>query len=386
VRFNGAMTDLRAAIGRYAERFHAAVEPGHHIASPLGAWLLLALAASAAPGDERLTDALGMSPDQAAGHAEALLKDPHPLVAAATAVWHTHWVEPARMAAWGDRLPSATAVGALPGQAGLDQWASDHTYGMIERFPITVGPDVALVLGSALATKITWSTPFELGPAAALGPDSPWAGQVTEVLRSPSAHRAYIASSQAAGPVIVHVAAADGGLEVRSVAAAPDVAPARVIAAAHEELTPISLYDLELGSTALWDIRSVESTSPGSETHQAFLPAWSATNQHDLSAPELGFGAVAEVLAPLLKVPPGGFAAAQSATARYDRYGFEAAAVSGFALLAGAVWRPSGTARVADLRFGHPYAVVAFSSGPSSGAAGSWHRLPVFSAWVASLS
>src|SRR5262245_11048059 len=100
------MTDLREAIGRYAGRFHAAVGTGHHVASPFGAWLLLALAASNAPrGDTRLADALGMAPEEAAQHAEALLKDPHPLVAAATAVWHTHWVEPERMASWRDRLP-----------------------------------------------------------------------------------------------------------------------------------------------------------------------------------------------------------------------------------------------------------------------------------------
>ncbi|GLZ00039.1 hypothetical protein [Actinoplanes sp. NBRC 103695] len=375
------MTDLRAAIGRYAERFHTAVGNEHHVASPLGAWLLLALAASAAPGDERLADALGMAPEEAARSAEMLLKEPHPLVAAATAVWHTHWVLPEAMADWRDRLPVNTEVGALPDQAGLDRWASDHTYGMIERFPITITPDVALVLGSALATKVTWQAPFELGAPASLGPRSPWAGQVTEILRSPETHRAFIAESRSAGRVAVHIAAADGGLEVMSVAAAPDVAPARVIAAAHEELSPLSLYDLPLGETDLWNLREVQSTNPGSEDHQAFLPAWSVTSQHDLSAPGLGFGAVADVLAPLLRVPPGGFQAAQSATARYDRYGFEAAAVSGFALMAGAAHQQTGVARTADLRFGHPYAVIAVASPHEPGP---WHRLPVFSAWVAS--
>ena len=43
------MSDVATAIARYAQRFHAACD-GHHVASPLGAWLLLALCASASTG------------------------------------------------------------------------------------------------------------------------------------------------------------------------------------------------------------------------------------------------------------------------------------------------------------------------------------------------
>jgi len=42
-------------VARYAERFNAAFANGEHaVASPLGAWLLLALVAPAADGDARL--------------------------------------------------------------------------------------------------------------------------------------------------------------------------------------------------------------------------------------------------------------------------------------------------------------------------------------------
>jgi hypothetical protein len=37
--------------------------------------------------------------------------------------------------------------------------------------------------------------------------------------------------------------------------------------------------------------------------------------------------------------------------------------------------------RTAELRFGHPYAVVAVAT--DWGTRGPWHGLPVFSAWVA---
>jgi hypothetical protein len=42
-------------------------------------------------------------------------------------------------------------------------------------------------------------------------------------------------------------------------------------------------------------------------------------------------------------------------------------------------------ARIAELRFGHPYAVVAVATDERAGdgGAGPWHGVPVFSAWVA---
>jgi hypothetical protein len=46
-----------------------------------------------------------------------------------------------------------------------------------------------------------------------------------------------------------------------------------------------------------------------------------------------------------------------------------------------------GRQRVADLRFAHPFAVVAVTvdehhDRPGGGRAGPWHGVPVFSAWV----
>ena len=42
-----------------------------------------------------------------------------------------------------------------------------------------------------------------------------------------------------------------------------------------------------------------------------------------------------------------------------------------------------GVLREAELRFGHPYAVVAVATQRGGAAPGPWHGLPVFSAWVA---
>ncbi|WP_229402063.1 hypothetical protein [Micromonospora okii] len=444
-------TNPHGPLARYAARLHASIGGRHHVASPLGAWLLLALCASADPdgrhggttddggtrngtgtgtdtgddgtstGDDSLAGALGTDLATAARTAAALLDAPHPLVPSATAVWHRPGVETAALDAWQAALPRATATGELPDAAGLDAWAREHSAGLIDRFPLTPSPQVVVALASALATRISWADPFDVAPAAALGAGSPWADRLTRVLRTPpTGHRAWIAATPEAGDVAVHVAAArpagagedgarnpqvredgtgspgagedEAGLLVVSVAADPRVAPAEVLAAAYriaadadagEAVGRRSLFDLPLGETPLWTLREeiVRTYAPGGreERHAAVLPCWSARDTHDLSG--LGFPAVGRALAALLGLPGLGVQARQAVAARYDRHGFAAAAVTGaFGLVS---LPPEGVARVAELRFGHPYAVVAVATDRRGDGVGPWHGVPVFSGWVA---
>ncbi|SCF24510.1 hypothetical protein [Micromonospora mirobrigensis] len=391
-----------AALARYADRLHRAVGDRHHVASPLGAWLLLALGAGAATGPDRdeLTDLLGADPATAARLAAALLDDPHPLVAAATAAWHRPGYDTAGWTDWRATLPEATGTGPLPGQDELDAWAREHTLGLIGRFPLPVGPDVLFALAGAVATRISWEQPFEVVGADALGADSDWSRRLTRVLRSPRhGHRAWIVATGRAGDVAVHAADArdaDGaGLTVVSVAAAPGVSARDVLAVAHELAPAVldgdgpagrrSLFELPLGDTPLWRLReeTVRTNAPGGreERHVATLPCWSASDEHDLTAAGLGFTTVGRALAALVDAPGADVAARQAAVARYSRYGFEAAAVTG--LMGLVSLPPEGVARTAELRFGHPYAVVAVATDRRGDTPGPWHGLPVFSAWVA---
>ncbi len=73
--------------------------------------------------------------------------------------------------------------------------------------------------------------------------------------------------------------------------------------------------------------------------------------------------------------------------ARYTRVGFEAGAVSAMAFV---TMLTLGLRRTAELRFGHPYAVIAVAADDSarrgiaaSAWSGRWNGVPVFSAWVA---
>ncbi|PGH45248.1 hypothetical protein COO58_13050 [Micromonospora sp. WMMA1996] len=393
------MNPLDAPLARYAERLHGAAGDTHHVASPLGAWLLLALTGPAATGEARaaLADALGVDPDDAAASARALLAAPHPLVAAATALWERTPVD--ELAEWRAGLPEHTERGALPDQAALDAWARERTGGLVERFPVDVTPETVLILANALATRVSWADPFEVAPAAELGAGSAWAGRLRQVLRTPPfGHRCWVSTTERAGDVAVHVAPAragdDGaGMLVVSVAAAPQVPAADVLAAARELAVaaatvpdgPVpgrrSLFDLPLGETPLWRLREEPTrtfAADGREEHAtAVLPCWSARSRHDLTSAGVGFDAAARALGELLGLAEPPFEAAQSTVARFGRYGFEAAAVTAFGMATGLP--PEGVARVADLRFAHPYAVVAVAT---DAAGGPWHALPVYSAWV----
>jgi hypothetical protein len=389
---------LRDAVARYARRLHAAAGSGHHVASPLGAWLLLALCAPAAnesaPGGP-LADVLGCDAAVAARLAGDLLGHPHPQVAAAVAAWTRDAPDlPAAVRHWQAGLPAAVAAGPVPGQAGADAWARDHTFGLIDRFPARIGPLTSLVLAAAVATRVSWQQPFDLAPAAQLGAQSPWSRRLAQVLATPArpgpaGHRALIAVTPEAGDVIVHLARARDGLLVASVAAAAGVSSAQVLAAAQrigtaavtgDEIPLRPLADLPAGEAPRWRIWDEAATGAGGSADRftAVLPAWSARTELDLADPELGFAAAAAALG-------GGdpWTAAQSALARYNRTGFEAAAVPAMAVTASARRPPAAQRRAAQLRFGQPYAVVAVAADPGDGGGpGRWHGVPVFSAWV----
>jgi hypothetical protein len=378
---------MQDALARYAGTFHATADGSHHVASPLGAWLLLALCAPASSGADRaeLEEVLGVDADRASSAAAALLAVPHPLVAAAAAVWHRL----ADDAPWLASLPPAVTRGRLAGQEQLDAWARERTFGLIERFPLTLTPDVILVLATALATRVSWDKPFDVVPAASLGAASAWATRLETVLRTPnkSGHDQYIADTARAGDVAVHTARARGGLLVTSVVAAPEVPPADVLAAAYDlaggHARRRSLFELPLGESPLWTIaeEAAEVLAPDGreERCMAVLPAWVAESEHKLERADLGFPAAARAVGTAMGIGGDAYQAMQSAVARYSRVGFEAAAVTGMMRLLSAPIPHDGIRREAELRFGHPYAVVAVAEQHG----GPWHGLPVFSAWVA---
>ena len=106
------MVNLPGLVSSYARRFAAVHRVGHSVSSPLGAWLVLALAAQAARGDVRadLEDLLGLDVPAAASALDKLLSDPPDVVHAALAAWGFTDAD------WLRRLPSAVETGPVPTQ------------------------------------------------------------------------------------------------------------------------------------------------------------------------------------------------------------------------------------------------------------------------------
>ncbi|MBV9660529.1 MAG: hypothetical protein JO337_05165 [Acidimicrobiales bacterium] len=396
--------DWGSVLASYARRLHHTAGDGHHVVSPLGAWLVMALCGALADTDSlartELGEALQCDPSDAAAFAGDLLARPHPLIATGAGLWVPQRLETVRLARWRAGLPEQVDTGDIPSQEKLDRWAFERTLGLIERFPLTLDPGVVCVLASALATKVSWEVPFQVVDAEQLGP-SRWDRAVTSVLRTPSdpRHEQFLTDTPGAGPVAVHLARARGGLLVGSVIAADGAVPAGSVLAEAERIVTAearrprsverrSLFDLPLGRGPVWEIREEPGGRPGPfEREQRFtsiMPAWSAATDLDLArAAGLGFGAAAAVLARALELTEWRYDARQSAVAKYSAVGFEAAAVTHVAVALSAQAARPETPRRAVVRFTHPYAVVAATrSDPLQSSPQAWHGLPVFSAWV----
>jgi len=389
-----------ALIAGYAPRFHSLFGDAHHVASPLGTWLLLALVAPLAAGADReeLERALGCDAEDARRTADALLRTKHPSVSAAIAIWSREGTLGPALEAWSRALPPPVSVGALPTAAETDAWARRHTNGLIERFPIPLDELTRLVLGSAVATDLDWIEQFDPVEASELG--GPWASTIRNAMVARGDAAQAVARTEAAGLVGVHVARSRQGLAVVSVIGEPGVPVIHMIAAGHEVAalwcarpSPaefISLFDLPLQGHA-WEIKETEcaASEKGAryETAWVWIPAWSASARADnlLAAPVTGVAAAARSLVARLPLVPEGYKvkASQVLRTEFDLHGFRAAAVTVMDIeLTGAPppEKHRGLWRNLELRFARPFVAVAVVADDGGGPA--WTGMPLFSAWI----
>ncbi len=398
--------DWARVLSRYALGVHRRAKAEHHAASPLGAWLIPALCAGAAQGRVRdeLGRALGVDPKEAFAHALGLLGGPHPVVGCGIGLFGRGVADGDRLSTLRHVLPSLVAIGEIPNAAALDAWVAARSFGLIDHVPVDLDSRTAVLMLGLLATKVSWSRPFEVVSGSTLGRSSPWS--LDHVLRAPigdARHRSFIAIHERVGDLAVHLAQARGGLVVGCVLGAADVPALEILAAAHDvviaevhaagSVARRSLFDLALGEGPMWTITEQEgqtSVADGREERcVALLPAWSARSVIDLDGPELGFSSAASTLADLLGLKTERSRACQGVVARYGAVGFEAGAVSALATLLRAPLGRRGRWRVAKLRFGYPFAVVAVTTTDESDPGASettkrWQGLPVFSAWITS--
>lgn len=409
VGLSGRLAELVDAYARRVCPLVLAQHEDESVSSALGIWLLLAACVTGAVGEERaaLEEALGCSADQAAALLETFMSSPPRALKAAIAVWVAVADATSELAQWVRGLPAAVESGFMPTKREANAWTDRKTLGLIKSFPLEIDASTRIVLASALATKVSWPVPFDLVEADEhLGAASPWRGMFSRLLWDGYANRrAMLVDTRSAGVVAVHQAMAEEELTVISVSADPLVQREAVLAAAHEiaacareRAAPAarSLFDLPLGEGHSWAIEEHETRTfdPGERIERiagASLPAWNIESKTNLLAERFGTEPALETMGQLIGAgPQDPSEAVQVAVASFTRYGFEAAAVTGFARAASSRRDPDqpGLERTAVLRFDHPYAALAIAGNPVPQRREGfiptipWNALPLFSAWI----
>jgi hypothetical protein len=349
---------------------------GDFALSGAGLWPLLALLASA--GDEsagaELAAALGRPADSAQRDALELIDilRTGESTTAALGLWTREDVP--LQQGWASGIPEGV-VGELTDQEALDRWAAQETGGLIEKFPLEITPDTALVLASALAARVKWCEPFDTRPRdrnrESMEPDQQWLFRTTYDLGAAAV------LDDAVTRVIVD---GDGDLDVHLLIG--DQHPADVLSAGLRELSgeaqARSVTQSDSGRPGL-NVRRVESWIQ-KDILRVELPSFEIKTHHDLLEQTELFGLRSltdpgtshlPLLSPApLYVSDG----AQDVVARFFAEGFEAAAVTAFEVsITGAPPDDDQQVTLATVIFDRPFGFLAVHR-PS--------RLAVVAGWV----
>ena len=359
------------AITRYAarcrEQLDQAIAP---VVSHTGLWLLLATVAEHVTGDDRATleQTLGMPADEASAAARRLLAEPHPTLAAAVGAW-----------AADDVTTPVEVERPVPDQMALDAWASHHTRGLIDSFPLQVDELTRVVLATALVLEPRWTESL-----------------VTEGSQGLKLHGGLqtVVDTTAAGPVVVAKPHSEDGIDVVSVRAHPRVLPLQVWQAVDEVVAMLddgALWHAEIADGLperghSWRAATVRRGLLESELQRlptdadgkpqlwtSRLPVWSARDEIDLGAAP-GVAQAGSALTP--DEPAAATEVRQVVRAEFDADGFKAAAVTAIARVGSAPQFVRAQVRRVDLDLRGSHAVVAVARG------GAWEGVPLVSAWV----
>ncbi|MFJ6794978.1 serpin family protein [Streptomyces sp. NPDC091268] len=390
VRAVNALTSRWAA---HAATAHAAAPDAGTVFTAAGVWPLLALFADGACGPARveLEGALGTSADAAAEAARDVLAAMEGIrgLHAATGLWARQ--ELPLEEGWSTRLP-AGARGTLTGSdaidhKALDAWAAERTGGLVERMPVDLSPDTRFVLASALALRMRWIRSF--WPGRALIEEGPWAARSVLGLsrRTALLDRARVAHA-ATGPVTVLEVVGDGGVDVHLVLGEARTPPGHVLRAG---VAAVTRAIPSTGASLLPEgnpgpglhIERVLSQHPRSLLDVETV-AFEVRAEHDLlERPELfGLASAADLSRghfPGISAEPLAVGSArQAAMARFHAEGFEAAAVTAFAAVAGgAPPRLRYRVRRASVAFHRPFGFLAVHRTSRLVLAAGWIREPV---------
>lgn len=365
-----SVTAVNALTARWVQTWPG----GSVVMAGAGAWPLLAHLASVAEGQGRkeLQEAIGTDAATASQAARNVLSimDRSTAIRAALGLWsrpdlplHPAWITTLPAGMYGELTSDPTAD-----QYRLDTWTKEQTGGLIPAMPLQLADDVLLVLAMALTVRTTWLRPFTDG--IDLFEVGPWAGSEIHVLRR-STHildRARVADTPS-GPLMMLRVMGTGGIDVHLVLGDDSMKPGHVLSAGMDVLaarhptTPASFLPAGNPGPGM-TVRHVRDHAPD-DVLNVTVPRFTITSTHDLlKLPEVfGLATVTDTSRgnfPGISTEPLAITQAQqNAVATFSATGFESAAITGFAAVAGMAPPPPHRARHIDLDFSHPFGFLA---------------------------
>jgi hypothetical protein len=241
-------------------------------------------------------------------------------------------------------------AGVLTDDRGpLDRWASERTGGLIPAMPIQVKDETRLVLAGALAVDEPWVDPFWDGPIFVDG--GPWDRRpINGLHREPDGPAGIAVLDSQAGPLTRVTVAARGDLDVVLVLGEEHRGPGELLPAAIA--APAAQGTFSLHGPGI-SVRA--GMTPG---YLLSVPRFTVRADHDLLAHAELFGLRTASddtrghFPGIADEPLAVSAAAQAATASFTAKGFQAAAVTAFAVAAGAGPRHERVCVTFDRPFG----------------------------------
>lgn len=353
------------------------------VLSGAGLWPLLALLAAAAddPAGAELAAALDRPTDNAQQEALEIIDilRSGKSTTAALGIWTRENVplDPD----WAAPLPKEV-VGALTDQAALDRWADEQTGGLIDKFPLEITQETLLVLASALTARVRWRTPFESYPRVrgeTRRPDDPGPADQQSLSRTTSN---LSIAAVLDGVVTRVVVEGDGDVDVHLLLGT-DQSPAEILGAGLRELSGQAQVRLaadtgDRGGPGL-TVERLKSARP-KDMLELSLPSFEIKTKHNLLANRDLFGlrlltTSTSHLPRLSPIPLAISGGAQDVLARFFAEGFEAAAVTAFGALTGALPELPYDVTYVSVDFDRPFGFLAVHR-PS--------RLAVVAGWVKS--
>lgn len=374
--------ELAAYVTEYSKVFNDTINVDqHHVASPLGAWLLLAFL-SEKQQSPLLEKLLGTDTNNAAAILEDLLKNiPEPIAATIHG-----WVNPNAESRYADlfsrsRFAKEIEV-KLPSEEELNKWATDNTKGIIEKFPLVPDESFTGLFASALATDVKWMKPLTVDAAPE---DSKW--NVDTVLFDDNENNFSVVVNEELHTFIVHSNRSKDKLLVHSIIPVEDVPAEEVMRLANDIATGTInvrskqtadevelLADAVKNGTILKKVGEQVVDDPYTQfILNGWLPAWESENKFNLSDQKMGFGESLNVDENEI------LDAVQVTKAQYGAEGFKAAAITALMVSrAAVVFKEKREVPVYEVGFNKPYAVVAVYDNFKS----PWHKVPVFTGYI----